>query len=79
MTSTLIKKETTSTSAHKRDISPYLLKTHEVCDWLSIGRERLYVLIATKKFPVIRLGARQLRFNTNEVHSWLNAHSAGNQ
>ena len=50
---------------------PQLYTSEEISDWLMISRERLYTLISTAEFPVIKVSRRRLRFSRENVLRWL--------
>jgi len=50
---------------------PPLYNSKEISLWLQISRERLYSLILTEQFPVIRVSPKRLRFAKENVEKWL--------
>ena len=53
-----------------KDLPP-LYNSTEVSVWLQISRERLYSLILTQEFPVIRISPKRLRFAKTNIEKWL--------
>jgi excisionase family DNA binding protein len=50
-----------------------ILVVDEVAELLRVDRQRIYELVRTNQLPVIRLGQRQYRFDSDAIHRWLNA------
>ena len=56
---------------------PELLDSKTVCEWLGISQSRLYTLVSTAEFPVIKISTRRLRFEVNEILKWINSRKQG--
>ena len=54
-----------------------LLDSKTVCEWLGIPQSRLYTLVSTAEFPVIKISTRRLRFEVNEILKWINSRKQG--
>ena len=50
---------------------PLLYNSREISSWLGISRERLYSLVLTQQFPVIRVSPKRLRFAKENVEKWI--------
>ncbi len=50
-----------------------ILMVDEVAELLRVDRQRIYELVRTNQLPVIRLGQRQYRFDSDAIRRWLNA------
>ena len=50
---------------------PQLYNSRQVADCLQISVERLYTLVNTAEFPVIRMSRRRLRYDVDEIKEWL--------
>ena len=50
---------------------PPLYNSKVISQWLGISRERLYSLILTQQFPVIRVSPKRLRFAKANIEKWL--------
>jgi len=48
-----------------------ILVADEVAKLLRVDRQRVYELARQKAIPVIRLGARQYRFDAEAIRQWM--------
>lgn len=48
-----------------------VLVADEVAKLLRVDRQRVYELARRKAIPVIRLGARQYRFDADAIRQWI--------
>jgi excisionase family DNA binding protein len=48
-----------------------ILIANEVAELLRVDRQRVYELARQDAIPVIRLGARQYRFDAEAIRQWL--------
>lgn len=50
------------------------LRTAEfVSELLNVPKARVYELVRLKILPVVRIGARQIRFDEQALHAWIKA------
>ena len=56
--------------AMQNTIQPLLLTISEVAKMLSLGRTKVYELIATEGLPVVRFG-RAIRVSPTSLQQWL--------
>ena len=61
----------------KSNSLPELLDSKTVCAWLGISQSRLYTLVSTAEFPVIKVSTRRLRFQVDEIVKWINSRKQG--
>ena len=47
-----------------------LITGQEAAEMLSIGLQRLYELVRQGVIPHVKIGSRQLRFDSNELQAW---------
>lgn len=66
------KQHTQVTTAHP------LLQVHDVALWLRKPRSWIYDAVEDGTLPAIRIG-RQLRFDANEVASWIASRRVGSR
>ena len=48
-----------------------VLVADEVAKLLRVDRQRVYELVRRRAIPVIRLGARQYRFDAEAIRQWI--------
>jgi len=49
---------------------PEVMDLREVCDYLRLGKSKIYAMIRLKKIPASRIG-RQYRFSKSVIDAWL--------
>jgi excisionase family DNA binding protein len=58
-------------SLEGKDMEQQILIADEVAEMLRVDRQRVYELVRRNAIPVIRLGERQYRFDSEAIRQWI--------
>jgi excisionase family DNA binding protein len=62
-----------SSTTEKADSRRYL-NTAEAADYLGISKGTLYNLMSAGNIPLVRIGARRIRFDRADLDRWMERH-----
>ena len=50
-----------------------VMKVKDLCEYLKLGKSKIYKMVEDKKIPHVRLGSYSIRFIREEIDKWLEA------